>query len=83
MKGVTHMAELERLHDFISEKPCPRCGELLHWSSAEPPRVKYDTRTGRVLYVVLTRFCIADGYTEVGYLNIGQDPIWTEKKESE
>ena len=77
------MAGYERLPDFTSEKPCPKCGELLHWSNIDPPRVKYDTRTGRVMYVVLTRFCIVDGYTEVGYLNIGQDPVWTEKKESE
>ena len=77
------MAEYERLPDFTSEKPCPRCGELLPWSNVEPPRVKYDTRTGRVLYVVLTCFCIADGYTEVGYLNIDQHPRWTEKKEQE
>ena len=77
------MAEYERLPDFTSEKPCPRCGELLHWSNVEPPRVKYDTRTGRVLYVVLTCFCIADGYTEVGYLNIDQHPRSIEKKEQE
>jgi hypothetical protein len=77
------VAEYERLPDFTSEKPCPRCGELLHWSNVEPPRVKYDTRTGRVLNVVLTCFCIADGYTEVGYLNIDQHPRWTEKKEQE
>jgi hypothetical protein len=77
------VAEYERLPDFTSEKPCPRCGELLHWSNVEPPRVKYDTRTGRVLYVVLTCFCIADGYTEVGYLNIDQHPRWIEKKEQE
>ena len=77
------MAEDERLPDFTSEKPYPRCGELLHWSNVDPPRVKYDTRTGRVQYVVLTRFCIVDSYMEVGYLNIDQYPTWTEKKEQE
>jgi len=67
------------LPPFVSAKPCPRCHELLHWSEQEkPPHVAFDRRTGRVLYVELMRFCIACGYREEGYLNIGQDPVWKE-----
>jgi C4-type Zn-finger protein len=73
---------LDNLPAFTSAKPCPRCSELLHWSENEkPPRVEYDTRTGRVLYVELMRFCISCGYREDGYLNIGKDPVWTARKE--
>ncbi len=27
------------------------------------------------------RFCISCGYREIGFLNVNQDPVWTEKKE--
>ncbi len=63
---------------FTSEKPCPKCKELLHWSNSErPPEVHYDTRTGFVSYVELTRFCISCGYREVGFVNIDKAPVWT------
>jgi hypothetical protein len=43
------MPEYESLPDFTSENPCPKCGELLHWSEHEhPPTVKFNTRTGRI-----------------------------------
>jgi hypothetical protein len=78
------MATYESLPPFTSEKPCPRCKELLHWSENEhPPTVKFNTRTGRIWYVSLMRFCIACGYREIGTLNIDQDPVWTEQKEEE
>ncbi len=71
----------ESLPPFTSEKPCPRCGELLHWSEASPPKVEFDTRTGRVWTVQLTRFCIACGYREVGFVNVSQDPVWSEQED--
>jgi hypothetical protein len=37
LKGETAMPEDESLPEFTSEKPCPRCGELLYWSSVELP----------------------------------------------
>ena len=82
------MVDYESLPDFTSEKPCPRCGELLHWSSVNPPKVEYNTRTGKVWFVTLTRFCIGDGYMEQGVVNVNQDPVWrptgrTEQEESE
>jgi hypothetical protein len=70
------------LPPFTSEKPCPHCYELLHWSENEkPPRVVYNTRTGYVQYVELMLFCIACGYRLDGYVNVGKDPVWTERKE--
>ncbi|MBA2677543.1 MAG: hypothetical protein H0U76_03995 [Ktedonobacteraceae bacterium] len=72
------------LPSFTSEKPCPRCRELLHWSEREhPPTVEFNTRTGKIWRVSLMRFCISCGYREVGILAINQDPVWTEKKEEE
>lgn len=78
------MADYESLPEFTSEKPCPRCSELLHWSEHEqPPTVNFNHRTGRVWSVTLMRFCIACGYRETGSVQVNQDPVWTEKKESE
>ncbi len=72
------MSQYESLPPFTSEKPCPRCKELLHWSQNEaPPKVDFDTRTGLVHFVELMRFCISCDYREVGFVNINKQPIWT------
>lgn len=72
----------EYLPPFTSEKPCPRCKELLHWSENEqPPEVHFNTRTGFVSHVELMRFCISCGYKEVGFVNIDKQPVWTEIRE--
>ena len=69
----------EYLPPFTSEKPCPHCQELLHWSQNEmPPKVDYDTRTGFVYSVDLMRFCIVCGYKEVGFVDVDKAPVWTE-----
>jgi hypothetical protein len=61
-----------------SEKPCPRCKEVLYWSHDEAsPRVDFDSRTGYVNSVELMRFCVNCGYREVGSMHIGKDPVWT------
>lgn len=39
------MPAYESLPDFTSEKPCPRCGELLHWSTVNPPKDEYSARS--------------------------------------
>ena len=76
------MTTYESLPDFTSEKPCPRCQELLHWSEHEhPPTVHFETRTGRVRSVTLMRFCIACGYKEIGQVSLNRDPLWTEQQE--
>ena len=75
------MATYENLLSFTSEKPCPRCQELLHWSDVNPPKVEYHTRTGKVWSVTLTRFCINCGYTAQGLVHVNQDPVWSEQKE--
>jgi hypothetical protein len=75
------MAAYESLPEFTSEKPCPRCRELLHWSDVNPPQVGYNTRTGRVWHVILTRFCIACGYEEEGFVTVEKEPNWKPKKE--
>ncbi len=82
---VHHSDLIESLPPFTSEKPCPRCKELLHWSESEhPPTVSFNTRTGKVWSVSLMRFCIRCGYKEVGTLNnINQDPIWVAQKEED
>jgi C4-type Zn-finger protein len=81
------MSTPEYLPPFTSEKPCPRCGELLHWpdihNEIEGPYVGYNTRTGKVWDVILTRFCISCGYREKGFVSINQDPVWREQKEEE
>ena len=72
----------ESLPAFTSEKPCPICSELLHWSQNEqPPEVHYNTRTGHVSGVTLMLYCISCGYRLVGYVSVGKDPVWTERKE--
>jgi hypothetical protein len=76
------MSSSHRLPSFTSEKPCPRCRELLHWSDINPPKVDYNTRTGNVWSVTLTRFCINCGYTEQGLVPVNQDPVWMEEKEN-
>lgn len=65
-----------------SEKPCPRCKELLHWSQNEqPPEVHFNSRTGHVSGVSLMLFCISCGYKQVGDVHIDKDPVWTELRE--
>ncbi len=67
---------------FVCEKPCPCCGESLHWSQNEhPPAVEFDHLTGKVWSVSLMRFCISCGYKEIGRVNVNKDPIWQEVKE--
>ena len=74
----------QSLPPYTSEKPCPRCQELLHWSEHEqPPSVSFNTRTGQIESVSLMRYCISCGYREVGFLPIYRDPTWTEQKEEE
>lgn len=74
------MSNRTYLPPFTSEKSCPRCKELLHWD--EPAsHVHFDTRTGFVSHVDLIRFCIGCGYKEVGFVNIDQQPVWTEIRE--
>jgi hypothetical protein len=76
------MVPYDSLAPFTSAQPCPRCGELLHWSEQEhPPTAHFDTRTGRVCSVTLMRFCIACGYREIGQVSVNRDPIWREQKE--
>jgi SOS response associated peptidase (SRAP) len=74
------MTGSESLPYFTIEKPCPRCSELLHWSDVNPPQVGYNTRTGRVWQVILTRFCINCGYEEEDFVIVDQDPHWKPKK---
>ena len=40
------MAIPDNLPPFTSEKPCPRCHELLHWSDVKRPEVDFNTHTG-------------------------------------
>ena len=76
------MGNRNSLPPSTSEKPCPRCSELLHWSEHEqPPKVVFDTLTGFVSYVELMRFCISCGYKEVGFVNIDKSPVWTRIEE--
>ena len=61
-----------------SEKPCPRCKELLYWSHNEtPPHVDFNTRTGYVYSAELMRYCLNCGYREMGFVNIDKAPLWT------
>lgn len=77
------MSSYEELPPFTSEKPCPHCKELLHWSEQEqPPTVHFDTRTGIVSYVELMRFCISCGYKEMGFVWIDRQPLWIEIPEN-
>jgi hypothetical protein len=69
----------ESLPPFTSERPCPYCHELLHWSEYEaPPNVDFDTRTGEVLSVELARYCLNCGYRETGLVHVNKGPVWTE-----
>jgi hypothetical protein len=78
------MSQYESFPSLTSEKPCPRCKELLHWSQDEAsPRVDYDTRTGFVHSVELMRFCISCGYQEVGFVYIDKQPIWMSSESEE
>lgn len=71
--------EYEHLSSFTSEKPCPHCYELLHWSGYEaPPAVNFDIRTGKVWSVELMRYCLNCGYRETGLVQVNQSPVWTE-----
>ena len=74
------MSNYPHLPSFTSEKPCPRCKELLHWDESAS-KVHFDTRTGFVSYVDLLRYCIGCGYREVGFVNIDQQPVRTEIRE--
>jgi hypothetical protein len=72
------MSQNENLPLFTSERPCPRCKELLHWSQHEaPPKVDDNTHTGFVHFVELMRFCISCGSREGDFVNSDKQPVWT------
>lgn len=60
------------------KKKCPRCGGPLPLSVIHAPQIEYNARTGRILSVSVTLFCVDDGYTERGVVIINQEPEWTE-----